>query len=688
MKVKVRILSLLLVLVLAFGTFVGCLPGGFVEEVEGASQMGTDTQATNQASGESESLINPFDTEDSSFGDDIYDDYVDSEDFSDYATESETDFVFDLTTDTESADVSDETFIDTDLSGDSTESETLPSSESDKPSATETAKPSATETTKPAATTNNLILAKNKVAGYKVISFFSACSEVTTFVNNLKTKTGASFTVSYSTSSIGGRQIVLGTFDQISRYLGAPTFKSWTGAALAASGETIYIGAVDKELLTKITTAFISKITEVETNKFGVVENLKLVADKCNISESVPKFENTAGTYKGLYSSGGGNYQVTYKSINSADVTTYRSKLTTAGYSLHQSNTINGNSFYTYVKGNTIVHINWFAKLSQFSIIYGPKTYLPAKSAITGYTKRVTPTITQLALGETGLSQVIQLEDGSFILIDGGLGSSSCYSKDSATLMNFLTAKAPNGEKPRVTWIVTHIHTDHRQLFQKLLPSIKDKIQLELVVWNMPDFATLSQYTPNWKETNPPENYVTSMNLIKTALSKSFPNVPIYTFHTGERLYLPGCQIEFLVCHEDYYLNNFVWINDTSSAFRVTMQGKTMMVFGDCTSEVNDAIMTKAFGNYIKSDIMQITHHGVGGGTLDTFKAVNPTICLWSLNRVKYETDNRALGTKSEAVSCNKWIRANCSRHYHHSYTTTLTIPSLTATVTKVYTDI
>ena len=148
-----------------------------------------------------------------------------------------------------------------------------------------------------------------------------------------------------------------------------------------------------------------------------------------------------------------------------------------------------------------------------------------------------------------------------------------------------------------------------------------------------------------------------------------------------------------MTCHEDYYLNNFVWINDTSSAFRITMQGKTMMVFGDCTADVNNKIMTAAFGNYIKSDIMQITHHGVGGGTLATFKAVDPDICLWSLNKNKFDSDVRATGSSTKNPE-NVWLRASSGsdgqrarKHYHHSSTTTITIPSMAVSVTTVYTD-
>lgn len=548
-----------------------------------------------------------------------------------------------------------------------------------------------------------ITISTGTTTSYSIKSFYNtSLAGITSFVSALKTKTGITYTpeVITSASAISGKQIVIGNFSNFSSVSGAPAFKSWTGGAVSVVGSTIYIAVAEASLLESTLNSFVGKIQKTGTNSYGIPADLKLAYDKCVISEYVPSF-STAGTDKGLYSAGGGNYQKTYKGVTAAEVSSYCTKLLRSGFSLQQKNMINSNAFYLYVMGDTIVHINHFAKLDQFAIIYGPKTYVPAKSPITGYSKKATPTITQMALGETGTSLVLQLEDGSFVIIDGGLGSTANYEKDSKNLMDFIESKAPNGEKPRVTWIVTHIHTDHRQLMQKLLPTIKDRIVLELVAWNMPDFSTLSNYTPGWRESNPPENYLKSMELLHTALDNSFPNVPIYTFHTGEKLYLPGCEVEFLATHEDYYLNNFIWINDTSSAFRITMQGKTLMVFGDCTADVNSKIMTAAFGNYIKSDIMQVTHHGVGGGTLATFKAVDPDICLWSVNLKIFngtairngEEDKRAVGTSSLNPE-NVWLRASSGsdgqrarKHYHHSNTTTITIPSLAVKGTTVYTD-
>ena len=538
-----------------------------------------------------------------------------------------------------------------------------------------------------------LTVSADSAATYEIVSHYNLSLEpMKTFISDLKAKTGADFkaTVRSQVSSVGGKQIVVGAFSDFikNNYKGAPEFKSWTGSAVSVSGDTIYIGVADSTLLSGVLTSFVSKIKSVGSNKYVIASDLKFAYDKCAVSEYIPPLSATGVTNKGIYSAGGGNYQITYTGVKATEVSNYCKTLMSNGFTLQQQNTINGNSFYLFVKGDTLVHVNWFSKLNRFSIVYGPKTYVPASKPVTGYTKRATPTISMLALGEIGTSIVIQLEDASFLLIDGGLGNNN-FTKDSQILWNFLSSKAPAGEKPRITWLVTHIHTDHRALFQKFIPKYKDKIELELVIWNLPDFNEIhNKYASGWKEgrttIKPAENYATPVATLTDVINKNFPNTPIYTCHTGEKIYLPGCEIEILVCHEDYYLNGFVWVNDTSLTCRITMQGKTMMVFGDTTQAVSNAIITPAYGNYIKSDILQVAHHGNRGGTLATFKDVDPDICLWSASKTDY--------TAYKAEEPNTWLHETSGSdgqrartHYHQSNTTTITIPTMSAKQTTVY---
>ena len=80
-------------------------------------------------------------------------------------------------------------------------------------------------------TSSSIVLASNSTAKYKIVTFFSNNADVTAFASDLKTKTGATFTVSTDTSTIGGKQIVIGYSSKIRSLAGDFAFKSFTGGA-------------------------------------------------------------------------------------------------------------------------------------------------------------------------------------------------------------------------------------------------------------------------------------------------------------------------------------------------------------------------------------------------------------------------------------------------------------------------
>lgn len=545
-------------------------------------------------------------------------------------------------------------------------------------------------------TSSSIVLASNSTAKYKVVSYFTNNADVTAFANDLKTKTGATFTVSTDTATIGGKQIVIGYSSNIRTLAGDFAFKSFTGGAAFVKGETVYISTASTSFLSEILDFFVEQVKVTSGTSYGVPSTLKISWDRCAISENLPFF-TTAGTAssptsKGIYSAGGGNYQQTYLNIYAIDVQNYNNKLISAGYILKQSNTINSNNFYTFVKGDTMVHINWFAKLKQYSIIYGPKTYVLSSSPITNYKKLVKPSITQMALYNTGQSNVIQLEDGSFIIIDGGraMSSTQTANKDAKLLIDFLNSKKPSSHtKAKVIWMYTHVHSDHINLSRdNFFPTYKNQIDLQLVCLNLPDFNEIENHiaSAGWKESNAASAYAKSVDLLHTSIETNFPNADIYTFHTGDKLYFAGCEVEILTTPEDYYLKGFSWINDTSCAFKIKMSGKSFMVFGDCTAPVNDQ-MVACFGSYLKSDIIQVTHHGVGGATLSSVKPVDADICFWAVKEDTYLNDTRA--TTGDA---HVWLRANTGTngqrkrsHYNQDYITTIVIPTMTVTKKRCY---
>lgn len=550
-----------------------------------------------------------------------------------------------------------------------------------------------------ASTNSNLTLATGKATSYKIVSFLTASaatSAINTFASNLKTKTGATFSVSTDTSSIGGKQIVIGYSSKIKTYVGDFAFKSYTGGAAVVSGETVYISTASVDALPTVLEHFCAQVKLISGTTYGVASNLKTSADLCAISEKLPLFTasgtSASASNKGTYDAGGGNYQQTYTGVNALNVRNYNSQLISAGYLLKQSNVINSNYFYTFVKGDTKVHINWFPTINQYSIIYGPKTYVPLSAPVTNYSRLVTPSITQMALYNTGQSNVIQLEDGSFIVIDGGRSknTSETANHDAEILYNFLVSKKPASHaKPKVVWIFTHAHADHINLPKyNFFPTYKGMIDLEYVCMNFPNFDVLKNYlhSDGWTEGTEYSEFTESINALLSAIETNFPGTPVHTVHSGDVLYFPGCEVEILNTHEDYYLNGFRNTNDTSISFIVKMNGRRFMVCGDTTASVNDHIYDM-YGNYLKVDILQVSHHGVNAFmSLELVATNDPEICLWPV-RNAILTSTRV--TDSEAYSWLKETSGSSGQrvrtHFSQNHTVTISIPDMTITNKQWY---
>ena len=59
--------------------------------------------------------------------------------------------------------------------------------------------------------------------------------------------------------------------------------------------------------------------------------------------------------------------------------------------------------------------------------------------------------------------------------------------------------------------------------------------------------------------------------------------------------------------------------NPTSSVASVTVEGQRFIITGDCCGEAT-RLMVKRYGDWLKTDFMQVPHHGYGdGGTAIEF---------------------------------------------------------------------
>ncbi len=354
----------------------------------------------------------------------------------------------------------------------------------------------------------------------------------------------------------------------------------------------------------------------------------------------------------------------TYTNVSIEQLAAYEKTLVCSGYVKHSSNVIGDNRFATYVGYTDEVHLVYNPALgNRLRVVHTALGDLPNATEPT-YTAVVTPSLTQLARAGAedngsdsapGMSYVLQLADGRFLIIDGGPENQA----DINSLMQFLTDNKPATDaKPRVSWLFTHAHGDHMGLALAFLNQKHGDIVLESVYFNFPQLS----------EMNIPNESASAMAVfterLTAALNTYYPAAARVRCHTGQKIMLPDCAIEVLFTHEDYYPNEFSWGNHTSAAFRITVREKSFVVLGDAEVGLCNQMAT-IYGNALKSDILQPSHHGLNGGTQALYELIRPTYCLWPIDATRF-------ASKVPTFSASVWLKNFSTYDYHASETETV----------------
>ena len=276
------------------------------------------------------------------------------------------------------------------------------------------------------------------------------------------------------------------------------------------------------------------------------------------------------------------------------------------------------------------------------------------------------------------MSYVIQLPDRSFIIVDGGTNTDN----NKATLYNYLISRTPDGPKPEIAcWFITHTDVDHVGLATNFIKEYKDKIIVNSFAYNFPDPAELKSTVDNvgggGNGNGVPDAYEGAKKngegFVK-AVAASFPNAKIITPSTGAQYLFVGLTADILRTCDDSDAELMI-ANDATTVIRFTFtdSGKTFLVLGDLQDRTGDegvsgcTKLVSRYGSALNSDVLQVTHHGLYGGTLSLYEAIAPSVCLWS---TPYDTiESKGFTTKD----FNKYLwELKGTKHYYSSKTVTL----------------
>ena len=541
-------------------------------------------------------------------------------------------------------------------------------------------------TGEPKPSVGTLTLFDSKTACRILIGYSSVSAKDTirNFITGVSEKTGRELTVSSASADASEPEIVVGTAASRPESVAVYNRLRWSGRDIRIVGNKIYVNARSEMYLKTLLNQLLAAITKTEKG-WGIAMDFNYARDAGALDADLPMLK-TAGTDAGVMLGDDGNrYIATYRNVTDAEYTAYVAELTAAGFTAYDESTVNGNRFGTYIKGNTQVNLCRYPARAVCKVLYGKVGALPSLTK-PETEQLVKPSITQLARkavdesspnGAPGMGYVIQLSDGRYILVDGG--PVDLKNEDPQALLDYLVANKPaSHEKPIIAaWIISHAHGDHIELPIRFLKDFHDRVTVEMSVTNFPYFKELTMQYDN------ATGLANAVSAYRALIQSYYPKAAQVVAHTGQRFWIGDAYLEFFYTQEDGYPTIPGTANETSLVFRVTLGGRTCMFLGDLDT---CAFMRDVWGTVVKSDILQLAHHGYNGGDLALYKNIDPEICFWAGDEWRFLHDKRCLGTQS-GYEFNKWIRddsVRVRRHLHNSVTAIIHLDGDNTTVETI----
>lgn len=355
------------------------------------------------------------------------------------------------------------------------------------------------------------------------------------------------------------------------------------------------------------------------------------------------------GKPAGLYDAGYGNTEFYHTGTTPDEYRAYLSKLDGAGFTRVMENEIGENLYTTLVSKDGMLHVYYIKHEGAVRIISCPKGLyeLPAFEP-EKVTKITEPKMTQMSLdyaaGNFGMCYIFTLEDGSFLLIDGG----GTKGNDCDKLYRLLCTlnERPDGKIVIAGWLLTHEHWDHFTLFHKFCQTYGSKVTIEGFYLNTP--AESAVYNAN----NP--NYY-----VKKQLPEAMEAAGIgkkYTIHCGQKYYIRNVALTCLYTHEDSYPNIIRYFNETSMVTLMELAGQRIMIFGDSNDKASermyrryaDAKIRNADGteqDFLRCDIIQVAHHGYDGIKLNLYVKVHAPVAFWPTSEAEQKNQSSGKNT-------------------------------------------
>ena len=212
---------------------------------------------------------------------------------------------------------------------------------------------------------------------------------------------------------------------------------------------------------------------------------------------------------------------------------------------------------------------------------------------------------------DTICESYIYQSDDVTIVIDGG------FEFESETL--FENIKSLGGKVD--AWFFTHPHDDHYGAFCGLMASHSAEIDVKSLYFNFADDDLICEYAPRFAEAT--RKY---LPWIRQIVSEN--NIPVVTMHKDDVYKFGSFTITVLREPDVTITNNF--INNSTTVFRLDEGEKRILFLGDLGVEGGQQLLETVPAEDLKSDYVQMAHHGQQGVDRPVYETVAADYCLWN----------------------------------------------------------
>lgn len=234
---------------------------------------------------------------------------------------------------------------------------------------------------------------------------------------------------------------------------------------------------------------------------------------------------------------------------------------------------------------------------------------------------------TDHSLIDCGMCYIIRCADNSFFVID----SAHFYSiHDNDRIHDLLRSMSPEGEKIRIAgWFLSHGHEDHFSKFKDYILYNCADTEIECIYMNL--ISSEHRDSVNWMDAGK-----RMMENFRKVANDS--GIPIVKLHTGQRFYVRNLEFEVLCCHEDVYPDSNKDFNNSSVVLMLKAQGNKILFPGDA-SDVESRILEERYGDYLKCDIVQLSHHGHNGTSEQFYRYADAKVVLCPNTQIKIDEE-------------------------------------------------